>query len=189
VSAAAPAGADALSIRPLDPAMAPRMFPLLADPRLYAWIPDAPPDSERALAARIARLCAGAPAGRDERWLNWALYAGDGPVGTLQATVQGDGVALIAYVVFVPAQRRGHATAACRWLVERLFGDASVQVVRACVDTRNHASQRVAARAGLRRVGRVRATDLGDGRPSEDLVYERTRGEHDRARPAGRRGA
>ncbi|MHC5209856.1 MAG: GNAT family N-acetyltransferase [Planctomycetota bacterium] len=167
-----------LEARPLLPELAPRLFPHLADPRLYTFLPQDPPASPRALAEQFTRLAAGAPEGCGERWFNWALFAGDEPVGTLQATVQDDGVALIAYVVFAAAQGRGHATAACHWLVERLFEDESVQRVRALIDTRNLASVRVVEKVGLRRVATLLEADHFKGSASDEYVYERTRAEH-----------
>jgi RimJ/RimL family protein N-acetyltransferase len=91
------------------------------------------------------RLAAGAPAGADERWLNWVVRREpDGAlVGTAQATVRADH-ALIAWVIAVPFQGRGYAKAAARAVVALLDVPAVAHI-----HPDHAASEAVARAAGL----------------------------------------
>jgi ribosomal-protein-alanine N-acetyltransferase len=163
-----------LRIEPLGPEHADALFEPLSEPRLYEFVPDDPPASRQALEARLRHWAAG-PRDGSERWLNYLMWAGPAPVGTLQATVQADRVALLAYLVFAPQQRRGYAAHGCRWLIGELFAAQPVDTVRALIDTRNTPSIRLAEALGLRRVGLIREADVFKGRSSDEFVYERTR--------------
>src|ERR1700720_3323158 len=61
-----------LDIEPLRSMHAPALFPVLADPRIYAYVPDRLDETVESLADRFAILERGAPAGTPEVWLNWA---------------------------------------------------------------------------------------------------------------------
>ncbi len=68
------------------------LYPLLQDERLYTYIPQEPPLSVEALAARYQRLATRrSPDGR-QVWLNWAarLHARQEYVGMFQATIDAD---------------------------------------------------------------------------------------------------
>lgn len=167
-----------LSYEALRPSHAALLYPHLSDARLYAFIPEDPPVSATSLEERYRFLVAGPPCG-EERWLNYVLCEGGHPVGTLQATVQADGVALIAYMVFAQSQRRGYARAGCRWLLEQLFSRGEVHTVRAHIDTENAASIALAESLGLRRVTTLVEADHFKGRSSDEFVYEMDRSDYD----------
>jgi RimJ/RimL family protein N-acetyltransferase len=139
-----------LRIEPLAPTHANLLFEPLRDPRLYEFIPDDPPASLDALARRFEHLASG---GRgDETWRNWIMFSQGDPVGTLQATIYpADRRALIAYVVFAFAWRRGFATEGVAWMLDQLRGE-DVLVAEALIDTRNAASIGVVEKLGFRRV-------------------------------------
>ena len=166
-----------LRIEPLRRGHARSLYPALLDPRIYAYIPENPPVSERALAARYATLQRGAPRGHDEVWLNWALRLRPTreAVGTLQATLFRDLSATIGYVLSSTYWNRGYATEACAWLVDYLTVDRGVVELRASVDVRNDASCRLLDKLGFARTGE-RVVEM-HGALSTDYLYRlRVRG-------------
>lgn len=160
-----------LQLEPLSAAHAPRLFPLLADPSLYTYVPDAARASVALLAERFDELARGAPSDAGECWLNWALVRRDNgeAVGTLQATVEPDARAWIGYVLVPSAWGQGFATEACRWLVAELARCHAVREVLASVDVRNAKSVAVLERVGFERVS-VHAADLR-GEATTDYLY------------------
>jgi RimJ/RimL family protein N-acetyltransferase len=160
-----------LRMEPLSAAHAPRLFPLLADPRLYTYVPDAARASVDLLAERFDELARGAPADAGECWLNWVLVRRDNDeaIGTLQATVEPDARAGIGYVLVSAAWGQGFATEACRWLVAELARRHAVREVLASVDVRNHKSIAVLERVGFERMA-MHAAEL-HGEATNDYVY------------------
>ena len=160
-----PAGLTArLRIEPLGAGHAPLLFDALADPAIYAYIPDERHASVASLAQRYALLECGAPEGTLEVWLNWALQVVEtgAYIGTLQATVMLDARAFIGYVLTPSAWGRGFAAEACRWLVGGLQGRYAVDEILATVDTRNLRSARVLERLGFERIGTTPAEIRGE---------------------------
>ncbi|MEO7854384.1 MAG: GNAT family N-acetyltransferase [Rubrivivax sp.] len=165
-------GSERLIIEPLSPGHAGELFAALDDPRVHRWVDSPAPVSVEALAANIGRMQRG-PADAGERWLNWALRRRDlgSCIGTLQATVEAEGLAWIAYVLGAASWRQGFATEAVRWLIDELRSHHGVTRLRASVDQRNGASVRVLERTAFVNLG-PRAADLR-GEPSIDLHFER----------------
>ena len=163
-----------LILEPILPAHAPMLNESLQDEVLYRFVPQDPPPSLEALTDRYDFLSARrSPDGR-EAWLNWAVrekHSGD-YVGTLEATVEEDPLAFIAYMVFVPYQRRGFAAEACRRLLEHLLDDYRVGVVVAEIDTRNSASIALVESLGFEQVGFQRDADHFKGSTSDEYRYE-----------------
>jgi RimJ/RimL family protein N-acetyltransferase len=160
-----------LRIEPLRATHAPRLFPVLADPRIYTYIPDEVHPTVESLTVRYAFLERGAPAGVKDVWLNWALQRTDTAayVGTLQATVTPDSHAYIGYVLGPPAWGHGYATEACRWLVADLQKRFVVSEILATVDVRNRPSMRLLERIGFHFVGAESAELRGE--PTTDYRY------------------
>ena len=144
-----------LDIEPLRSMHAPALFPVLADPRIYAYVPDRLHETVESLADRFAILERGAPAGTPEVWLNWALRRADtgACIGTLQATVTPDSHACIGYTLGPPAWGHGFASEACDWLVAELMRRYVLSEILATVDIRNVRSIRVLERVGFDRIG------------------------------------
>jgi ribosomal-protein-alanine N-acetyltransferase len=163
-----------LLLEPILPAHAPILNESLQDKELYRFIPQDPPPSLEALTDRYDFLSARrSPDGR-EAWLNWAVRdkrSGD-YVGTLEATVEEDPLAFIAYMVFAPYQRRGFAAEACWRLLEHLVDDYRVGVVAAEIDTRNTASIALVESLGFERVGFQKDADQFKGSTSDEYRYE-----------------
>ena len=162
-----------LLLEPLLPTHAPMLFEQLQDERLYQYIPQAPL-AGRALQDRYEALSSRRSPDGSEAWLNWAVRekrSGD-YVGTLEATVEGDPLAYIAYMVFVTHQRRGLAAEACGRLISHLFEDYRVGVVAAEIDTRNAASIALVESLGFTRVAFVKDADQFKGSSSDEYRYE-----------------
>jgi RimJ/RimL family protein N-acetyltransferase len=146
---APPLSTDRLDLEPLTTGHAAEMVAVLADPDLYVVTGGAPPtraDLDRRYTAQ-SRGCS--PDGT-QGWLNWVLRerATGAAVGTVQATLDGAGVAEVAWVLATAAQGRGLAAEAARALVGWLPGQGITEV-RAHVHPDHRASARVAAAAGL----------------------------------------
>ncbi|MFH9738967.1 GNAT family N-acetyltransferase [Streptomyces roseolus] len=150
-----PAG-ERLELVPLEVGHAEEMAAVLNDPALHAFIGGAPESLEE-LRARYVRWEAGAPE-PETTWCNWVVRVQeDGRlVGTVQATVTGDG-AEVAWVVGTAWQGRGYASEAARALVGWLR-EQGVRSVAAHVHPEHAASAAVARAAGL-----VRTDVVHDG--------------------------
>jgi RimJ/RimL family protein N-acetyltransferase len=158
VFAEAAIGTERLLLTPLVQGHADEMVEVLADARLHQFIGGRPATLAE-LRTRYAALAAGSPR-PDELWRNWVVRrrADAQPVGTVQATlIRGhDGwAAQVAWVVGAAWQRQGFAAEAARALVDWLDRGGAREIV-AHIHPDHAASERVAARAGLR--------------PTDDLV-------------------
>jgi RimJ/RimL family protein N-acetyltransferase len=146
---AAPLATDRLDLLPLRVGHAAEMAAVLSDPALHSYIGGAPSTPD-ALRSRYERLVAGSP-DPAVSWCNWVLRprAEACLVGTVQATVTGERVAEIAWVVGTPWQGRGYASEAARGLVAWLRGQPTVRTVVAHIHPDHRASAAVARAAGL----------------------------------------
>lgn len=179
-----------LRLEPLTVDHATALFPLLGDERLYRFIPQDPPVSRDALAARYGRLATRrSPDGR-EAWLNWALRRRDAPalhVGLLEASVSLDRSAYVAYTVVIPHQRQGFATEGLGRLLTHLFDDYRLEVVSAEVDTRNESSIALLERLAFVRVGTTVDADHFKGAASDEYRYKLRAAEWVKSSGTGRR--
>ncbi len=168
-----------LSLEPLVVPHAIKLYDHLLDRRLYAFIPQDAPVSARALEDRYRKLLGRRSPDGSEAWLNWAirLRGGERYAGVLEATVRGDGTALIAYTIFVPCQRRGFAREGCERLLSHLFEDYGVSTIVAEVDTRNAASVALVEALGFVRASFRRNADHFKGASSDEYRYELRRRE------------
>lgn len=164
---------ERLWIEPLRVPHAAELFAILADDRLYRFIPQDPPPSLASLEERFRRLETRKSPRGDELWLNWALRSkreGD-CVGRVQATVRPDGTAWLAYDLSADRWNLGLATEACRRVVVSLFEEHDVTRILAEVDTRNVASIRLLERLGFVRQSLRRNADFFKGSASDELTY------------------
>ena len=171
----APLETERLVLEPLRAAHAAALFAPLSDPSLYRFIPQDPPASIEALAARYARLEARSSPDGTQAWLNWAARraGGGGFVGLVEATVHPERRADLAWFVFAAHQRRGYAREACARVVEHLAAAHGVALVAATVDARNEASLALAASLGLVRVGFTPGAARFKGATSDEVRLER----------------
>ncbi len=163
-----------LQLEPLVTAHAPALYPLLQDSALYTFIPQEPPDSVEALTARYRMLSTRRSPDSTEIWLNWALRlrASDECVGTLQATVQVDSTAFLAYMIFPAFQHREYAKEGCLYVLEHLRDDYKIQRVVAEIDTHNAASIALVESLGFVRTALHLAADFFRGATSDEYRYE-----------------
>ena len=159
-------------LEPQRAAHAEAMFALLADPALYLH-ENAPPASLGALRDRFTRLEARQSADGSEGWLNWVLRLHGGRVvGTVQATVQADGSAWVAYVLGSVHWGQGLASEAVAAMIDVLVAQHGVHTLRAVYKRSNAPSIRLLQRLGFVRADAddpLRADIEGD----EDLMWRR----------------
>jgi RimJ/RimL family protein N-acetyltransferase len=134
------------------------MVGLLADRALYTFYDDEASPSLDELRARYERQAAGRSADGSETWHNWILrlLATGETAGFVQGTVVGD-VVYLAWVVGTSSQGQGLATEAALAVRDALAPAGSGVVVQAHIAPGNAASERVAARLGLRLTDEVDA--------------------------------
>jgi RimJ/RimL family protein N-acetyltransferase len=140
---------ERLLLSPLQPQHADELFPVLDDERLHTFIGGAPLALED-LRSRYSSLASRHSPDGAEIWLNWIIrrLSDRAAVGVIEATVSNRS-AFIAWVVGTQWQRCGYAREAARAAVEWSFQNLEVDVVVAHIHPAHHASERVAAHAGL----------------------------------------
>jgi [ribosomal protein S5]-alanine N-acetyltransferase len=160
-----------LDLEILTPAHAPLLIDGLADPALYTWLDQDPPDLS-GLTRRFEFIC-GRPAPDGQLWLNWALRkkSDHGYAGLAEATVYPNRKANLAYFVFVADQGNGYAVEACNAVIAHLARDYGADPVLIDVDTRNVASQRVAEKLGFERAREPKLAGTLRGEPQWDFCY------------------
>ncbi len=163
---------DRLRLEPLIEAHAAELFDLYSDQRMYAFIPQEPPASLAALAARFRFLQARRSPSGDEDWWNWAirLKSTSACIGCVQVTLERDGRAQLAYDIGVPYWRQGFATEACRSVIDTLFS-GGIDEVWAELDSRNLPSIRLLERLGFARGALKRDADFFKGAASDEWTY------------------
>jgi len=160
-----------LLLEPLVPSHAAILYEPLRVAHLYTFIPQEPPASRESLERRYMALSTRRSPDRHDIWLNWALRRRetDAYVGLMQATVH---AAMLAYMVFVAAQRQGYAMESAIRVLTHLFDDHQVSVVAAEIDTRNDPSIRLVEALGFVRVAIVPDADSFKGTTSDEYRYE-----------------
>ena len=154
----------------LTPAHAPLLFDALEDDRLWRYESPALRSATVAdLERRFARFARGHSDDGRELWLNYALRAADGYVGTVQATIDGEH-AMIGYMVFADRWRQGYGKESCAALLQLLATEYGVRVVTATVDVDNVASIALLESLGFVRRSTGPSTDMPG---HTDHTYER----------------
>lgn len=143
---------ERLVLEPIGPQHARTLFPLVSDVRLFDYVDQEPPLSEKALEMRYRGWSSGLSPDGTELWLNWAarLRGTETYIGWFQATIHADLSAEIAYVTFVDHQRRGFAREASAAVIGYLIRVHRVSAIAATVDPRNDASIALARSLGMR---------------------------------------
>ena len=131
-----------LVLESIVPAHSGVLFNGLCDERLYEFIDDSPPVSSDVLHSRYERLATGVSSDGREIWLNWAvrLRHNDHYIGVVQATIDQDRSAIIAYVLFREFWGHGYGRESVSAMLKQLQNAHGVTRFRACVDPRNKRS-------------------------------------------------
>lgn len=164
---------ERLTLEPLTATHADALFAGMSDERLYQFIPQNPPANIEALAARYKRLESRSSPSGDEWWLNWAVRLGkDGEyVGLVEATVDEDNAATLAWFIFTPHQRKGYALEAVTKLRTHLEGPFMAEAFKIHVDTRNAASIGLVEKLGFKREKLIPDADNFKGSKSDEYLY------------------
>lgn len=162
-----------LVLETITPAHAAKLFPLLQAEELYTYIPQNPPVDIAALQNKYTRWAVGQSESGDEIWLNFALYHPRlaAYVGTLQATIQINGVIYIAYETFLPFQRQGFAKESCQTMIDYLKQTYPTHDICAHVDTRNQSSIGLLHALGFKLKETLYHADEFKGSISDEFVY------------------
>ena len=138
-----------LSLEPLTAAHAEAMFEVLSDPAIYAF-ENAPPASVERLRERYAKWETRRSDDGRQQWLNWVLRVRSGTlIGYVQATVEADGSAWIAYELASAYWGRGLASEAVRAMASELASQYRVHMLRAMFKRANRRSLRLLERLGF----------------------------------------
>jgi [ribosomal protein S5]-alanine N-acetyltransferase len=164
---------ERLLLEPLRECHAKYLFTLLADPQIYAFIPQDPPESLAELQTRYKRLETRHSPEGDEVWLNWVIYLKTEKqyAGIVQATLGEEKIGYLAYQLSPKFWGFGYATEACQQVIKTLFTEYPVTEVIADVDTRNVASYKLLERLLFERVTFKERADFFKGAYSDEYVY------------------
>lgn len=149
-----PLQATHLRLEPLTVAHAQAMFAVLSEPQLYRHLDYGPPPSLEHVRNVYAQLEQRASPDGTAIWLNWIVVPDGGePIGVVQATVEPQGVAWVAYVVGSAYWGRGHAHAATSAMLEHLAQAYRVETFMATVEVENARSIALLQRLGFAQAG------------------------------------
>jgi ribosomal-protein-alanine N-acetyltransferase len=131
-----------LVLEDLTVSHAKELFSGLQNPRLYTFLDEPPPPSIEFLETRYATIARRRSPDDREIWLNWAvkLRDPDSYVGYIQATIQEQNVALLAFVLFCEHWGHSYARESVAALIDHLRCQFSVTTFCATVDGGNKRS-------------------------------------------------
>lgn len=116
------------------------LFEVLADPQIYQH-EGQPPESLAWLRERFTRLESRRSGDGSEQWLNWVVLLKAGQtIGFVQATVQADGTAYVAYMLGSAWWGRGLASEAVAAMIDELAASHRATRLRAVLKTSNSQS-------------------------------------------------
>lgn len=157
---------DGLRLEPLTAAHAEGMYPVLADPALYAHLDYGPPPSIDYLRESFAQLARGRSADGSEQWFNWIVRPMDGgmpaePAGYVQATVIAPGVSWVAWVFGSRFWGRGLAGRSAALMIQHLHEHHGIGLLLASAEAANERSIGLMQRLGLRPATAAEAAPMG----------------------------
>ncbi len=138
-----------LQLEPQTASHAQAMFEVLGDPAIYRF-ENAPPVSIEALRERYTKLETRRSGDGREQWLNWVLRRHGGDlIGYVQATVQADSQAFVAYELASAHWGRGLAHEAVTAMLGELVAQYGVHTLWAVFKRANARSRRLLERLGF----------------------------------------
>jgi [ribosomal protein S5]-alanine N-acetyltransferase len=167
---------ERLILEPLEVAHAEKLYPGLADPSLYRFVPEDPLSLDE-LTERYQRILRGPRDNKIELWRNWAVRLQDGDkeyMGMIETSVFPNDYAYVAYFMFASRQRQGHAHEACAAVLKHVRKTYDIKRVVAEMDVRNVASWRLVESLGFIRTGNKLNADFFKGESSDEYLYELT---------------
>ena len=165
---------ERLVLEPVVEGHAEELCELFRDPDLHRYVPY----EEMSLGQHRARCAFWAerwsPDG-SELWLNWVGRESETRrvITHFQVTVKGD-VTSIAYLVAADFQKKGFAREGMRVVIDYLRDCLAVREVKAWIDARNLASQRLAKSLGMVQVDFIKNADFFKGETSDEFVFSKT---------------
>lgn len=154
--------APPLILEPLEAHHAGTMFSVLSDPAIYEY-ENHPPPSFEWLEDRYTKLETRTSADGTELWLNWVVHLDHQAIGYVQATIEPDGLAWVAYEFGSAYWGRGLASLATRAMLDELQNGYGVHTLLAELVATNHRSVRLLERLGFEAAG----TELALAHPVE----------------------
>jgi ribosomal-protein-alanine N-acetyltransferase len=140
---------DSLTLEPQTAAHAEEMFAVLSDPAIYEY-ENQPPPSLEWLRARFTRLESRLSADGQEQWLNWVIRLPTSElVGYVQATLDPNGRAAVAYELSSAYWGRGLAQQAVQAMISELVERYQVRKLTAVFKRKNLRSMRLLKRLGF----------------------------------------
>jgi len=140
----------ALTLEPLLASHAEEMFALLSDDEIYRYLDYAAPASADYLRGVYQRLESRRSPDAREAWLNWVIRPVDQPLaGYVQATVEPDRSAYVAYVLGSRYWGHGYAQRAVQAMLDHLVSAYSVDRFLATMEADNQRSLRLLERLGF----------------------------------------
>ena len=138
-----------LTLEPQTAAHAQEMFAVLSDPAIYEYENEPPPSPEW-LRVRFTQLESRRSADGQEQWLNWVIRLPTSElIGYVQATVDADGRAAIAYELSSAYWGRGLARRAVKAMISELGQHYQVRSLTAVFKRNNLRSMRLLERLGF----------------------------------------
>lgn len=138
-----------VTLVPQTAAHAEEMFAVLSDPAIYEYENEPPPSLEW-LRARFTKLESRQSSDGREQWLNWVIRLRTGElIGYVQATVQPNGRAGVAYELSSAYWGRGLASQAVRAMISEVADKYEVHSLFAVLKRENGRSLRLLERLGF----------------------------------------
>lgn len=148
------------------------MYAVLCDPAIYEF-ENAPPASLEWLHERFTKLETRRSGDGSEQWLNWVLRQPSGAlIGYVQATVQADASALIAYELASAHWGRGLASEAVEAMIVELIAQYGVHTLWAVFKRPNLRSRRLLERLHFQAASPAEEQRIGID-ADEDLMQRR----------------
>jgi RimJ/RimL family protein N-acetyltransferase len=143
-----------VTLEPQVAGHAAELYAVLRDPGLYEFTDAGVPESEDSLRQRLARLESRVSPDGAFQWLNWVVRNEAGAVvGYVQATLDRNSEAEVAYVIGRAFWRRGYATEACRVMLAELAATFGARRALARIDDENEASLSLVRKLGFEPAG------------------------------------
>lgn len=145
-----PVGPPAFTLEPRTVAHAEELFVVLAEPALYQYLDEDPPQSVEALRQKLLRGESRKSPDGAEHWLNWVIRnESDQVIGYVQATVYPNLEANVAYVIARSHWGRGFACRAVEQMLRLVAAGFGAKIFLLRSERENRRSIRLVERLGF----------------------------------------